>query len=110
MKKSAIDLVAEEEEMPLQAKVIHQETDTVNCFCLNKVRVFDYLLVDDCGWMLYIVFYLQTNPNCLILASQKEITEVDVSMMLALDPLAWLEEGGHQPNPVRVVKGSNVNM
>jgi hypothetical protein len=86
--KSAIDLVAKGRQTPSQAKIIHQEMDTVNCFCLNS-----------------------TNQNCLILASPKEITEVDVSMMLASDPLAWLEESGHRSNhsSSRVRKGHAMN-
>jgi hypothetical protein len=35
--KSAIDLVAKGRQTPSQAKIIHQEMDTVNCFCLNSV-------------------------------------------------------------------------
>jgi hypothetical protein len=64
------------------------------------------VLADDC-W----IYAFQTNQNCLILASPKEITEVDVSMMLASDPLAWLEESGHRSNhsSSRVRKGHAMN-
>ena len=37
VQKSAIDLLVKGRQTPTQAKVIHQEMDTVNCFCLNRV-------------------------------------------------------------------------
>uniref|UniRef100_H2XV65 RAVE complex protein Rav1 C-terminal domain-containing protein n=1 Tax=Ciona intestinalis TaxID=7719 RepID=H2XV65_CIOIN len=52
-----------------KVKILHKEPDIVTAFCMNSV-----------------------NKNCIALSSSKEVIELDLSMLLASDAWAWVEE------------------
>uniref|UniRef100_H2YVA9 RAVE complex protein Rav1 C-terminal domain-containing protein n=1 Tax=Ciona savignyi TaxID=51511 RepID=H2YVA9_CIOSA len=52
-----------------KVKILHKEPDIITAFCMNSV-----------------------NNNCIALSSSKEVIELDISMLLASDSWAWVEE------------------
>nr|XP_039251703.1 dmX-like protein 1 isoform X3 [Styela clava] len=52
-----------------KVKILHKETEIISSFCINNA-----------------------NPNCVVLATNRDVQELDISTLLASDTWSWVEE------------------